>query len=72
MKTTKRSQIENRLWDLDRLTIQRAYNRGALVWYVPGHRYTLTSGITCMDHWPTLDAAHTAIFAAQGIRADNY
>ena len=70
--TTKRQQIENRLWALNRLTLHSAYNRGALVWYVPGDRYTLTSGITCTDWWPTLDVAHTAIFVDQGIRPDDY
>jgi len=78
MKTPKRAQIENRLRDLGRHTLHRGPNRGRTVWYVPAaqggiaHRYTLTSGIACMDWWYTLDEAHTALFEDEGIRADNY
>lgn len=73
--TIKRKQIENRLYDMGRYTLIRAYNRGRKVWAaIDGGRgsYTLTSGLRCLDYWPTLDAAHSAIFAEQGVRADNY
>ncbi len=75
MTCTKRNQIENRLHDMGRYTLVRAYNRGRRVWAaMDGGRgvYTLSSGLRCLDYWRTLAEAHTAIFETQGIRADNY
>ena len=79
--TKKRRQIENRIHSLTQgqAYLDQAYDRGRKVWiarcaeHALGiHVYTLTSGACCMDWWPTLDAAHDALFRDAGIRADNY
>ncbi len=73
--TTKRNQIENRLYSMGRYTLVRADNRGLRVWAAMSggnDRYTLSDGTRYLDYWSTLAEAHTAIFEAEGIRADNY